>query len=217
MGDNVCFSLVVMVDDVVDCDMLIYYWLKNKLEVQFQLMNLFFLLLVGIDIFVVGENCSGVCSVEQMLVDYVLLNKVDSVCCCGFYFGCLEKQLVFDVEKFWGEYSVDGLMVKMLFGVFSCDGLDVGSQLLFLMLILYMKGKVLDVGCGVGVFLVVFVCYLLKICFILCDVFVLVVEVSCVIFAVNGVEGEVFVSNVFFEVKGCFDMIIFNLLFYDGM
>lgn len=85
------------------------------------------------------------------------------------------------------------------------------------MLMLYIKGKVLDVGCGVGVFFVVLVSYLLKVCLMLCDVSVLVVEVSCVMFVVNGFEGEVFVSNVFLEVKGCFDMIIFNLLFYDGM
>lgn len=217
MGDNVRFSLVVTADDVVDCDTLIYYWSKNKSEVQFQLMNLFFLLLVGIDIFVVGENRSGVRSVEQMLVDYASLNKVDSVRRCGFYFGRLEKQSVFDAEKFWGEYSVDGLTVKTLFGVFSRDGLDVGSQLLFSTLISYTKGKVLDVGCGAGVFLVVFARYSSKIRFILCDVFVSAVEVSRVIFAVNGVEGEVFVSNVFFEVKGRFDMIIFNSSFYDGM
>lgn len=217
MGDIVCFSLVVEVVDVVECDILIYYWLKNKLEVQFQLMNLFFLLLVGSDIFVVGENCSGVCSVEQMLVEYVLLNKVDSVCCCGFYYGCLEKQLIFDVDVFWGEYILDNLMIKILLGVFSCDGLDVGSQLLFFIFELYIKGKVFDVGCGVGVLVVVLVSYLLKVCFILCDVSVLVVEVSCVMFVVNGLVGDVFVSNVFFEVNGCFDMIIFNLLFYDGL
>lgn len=40
MGDNARFSLVATVDDVADCDTLIYYWPKNKPEAQFQLMNL---------------------------------------------------------------------------------------------------------------------------------------------------------------------------------
>lgn len=53
-------------------------------------------------------------SAEQMLADYAPLNKVDSARRCGLYFGRLEKQPVFDAEKFWGEYSVDGLTVKTL-------------------------------------------------------------------------------------------------------
>ncbi|VEB05008.1 ribosomal RNA small subunit methyltransferase C [Klebsiella pneumoniae] len=36
-------------------------------------------------------------------------------------------------------------------GVFSRDGLDVGSQLLLSTLEPHTKGKVLDVGCGAGV------------------------------------------------------------------
>ncbi len=35
--------------------------------------------------------------------------------------------------------------------------------------------------------------------------------------AANGLEGEVFASNVFSEVKGRFDMIISNPPFHDGM
>lgn len=115
-------------------------------------MNLLSLLPVGTDIFVVGENRSGVRSAEQMLADYAPLNKVDSARRCGLYFGRLEKQPVFDADKFWGEYSVDGLTIKTLPGVFSRDGLDVGSQLLLSTLTPHTKGKVLDVGCGAGCF-----------------------------------------------------------------
>ncbi|STL92575.1 ribosomal RNA small subunit methyltransferase C [Escherichia coli] len=75
MGDNARFSLVATANDVADCDTLIYYWPKNKPEAQFQLMNLLSLLPVGTDIFVVGENRSGVRSAEQMLADYAPVNK----------------------------------------------------------------------------------------------------------------------------------------------
>ena len=78
MGDTVRFSLVAEAADVAECDTLIYYWPKNKPEAQFQLMNLLSLLPVGSDIFVVGENRSGVRSAEQMLAEYAPLNKVDS-------------------------------------------------------------------------------------------------------------------------------------------
>ena len=35
--------------------------------------------------------------------------------------------------------------------------------------------------------------------------------------AANGIEGEVFASNVFSEVNGRFDMIISNPPFHDGL
>ena len=60
MGENARYSLVAEAGDVADCDTLIYYWPKNKPEAQFQLMNLLSLLPTGVDIFVVGENRSGV-------------------------------------------------------------------------------------------------------------------------------------------------------------
>lgn len=181
-------------------------------------MNLLSLLPVGTDIFVVGENRSGVRSAEQMLADYAPLNKVDSARRCGLYFGRLEKQPVFDANKFWGEYSVDGLTVKTLPGVFSRDGLDVGSQLLLSTLTPHTKGKVLDVGCGAGVLSVAFARHSPKIRLTLCDVSAPAGRSqSLQPLATNGVEGEVFASNVFSEVKGRFDMIISNPPFHDGM
>ena len=150
MGDTVRFSLVAEAADVAECDTLIYYWPKNKPEAQFQLMNLLSLLPVGSDIFVVGENRSGVRSAEQMLAEYAPLNKVDSARRCGLYHGRLEKQPTFDADAFWGEYTLDNLTIKTLPGVFSRDGLDVGSQLLLSTLEPHTKGKVLDVGRSAG-------------------------------------------------------------------
>ncbi len=60
MGDNVQFGLTVDPAFVADCDTLVYYWPKSKQEAQFQLCNLLALLPVGADVFVVGENRSGV-------------------------------------------------------------------------------------------------------------------------------------------------------------
>jgi predicted RNA methylase len=101
--------------------------------------------------------------------------------------------------------------------VFSRDGLDVGSQLLLSTLTPHTKGKVLDVGCGAGVLSVAFARHSPKIRLTLCDVSAPAVEASRATLAGNCVEGEVFASNVFSEVKGRFDMIISNPPFHDGM
>ncbi|EIZ8957812.1 16S rRNA (guanine(1207)-N(2))-methyltransferase RsmC [Cronobacter sakazakii] len=217
MGDNARYGLVADAEIVADSDTLIYYWPKNKPEAQFQLMNLLSLLPVGTDIFVVGENRSGVRSAEAMLEAYCPLNKVDSARRCGLYHGRLEKQPEFNADGWWGEYQVDDLTIKTLPGVFSRDGLDVGSDLLLSTLSPHTKGKVLDVGCGAGVLAAVLASHSPKVRLTLCDVSAPAVEASRATLAANGFEGEVVASNVFSEIKGRFDMIISNPPFHDGM
>jgi 16S rRNA (guanine1207-N2)-methyltransferase len=217
MGENVRFSLTAEAADVADCDTLIYYWPKNKPEALYQLTNILSLMPVGIDIFVVGENRSGVRSAEQMLAEFAPLNKVDSARRCGLYHGRLEKQPSFDAESAWGEYKLNDLTIKTLPGVFSRDGLDVGSQLLVNTLTPHTKGKVLDVGCGAGVLATVLASHSPKVRLTLCDVSAPAIEASRATLAANGLEGEVFASNVFSDVTGRFDMIISNPPFHDGL
>lgn len=217
MDDKAVFGLTLDKAATGDSDTLIYYWPKNKPEAQFQLMNLLSLLPVGTDIFVVGENRSGVRSAEQMLAEFAALNKVDSARRCGLYHGRLEKQPTFDAKSFWDEYHLDALSIKTLPGVFSRDGLDVGSQLLLSTLTPHTKGKVLDVGCGAGVLAAVLASHSPKVRLTLCDVSAPAVEASRATLAANGFEGDVFASNVFSEVTGRFDMIISNPPFHDGL
>lgn len=217
MGDHAHFSLTADAAVVADSDTLIYFWPKNKPEAHFQLMNLLSLLPVGSDVFVVGENRSGVRSAEQMLADFCTLNKVDSARRCGLYHGTLEKQPVFDAEQAWQSYQNDDLTIKTLPGVFSRDGLDLGSKLLLSTLSPHSKGKVLDLGCGAGVLSVAFARHSPKIRLTLTDVSAAAIEASKATLAANGVEGYVFPSNVYSDVQGRFDMILSNPPFHDGL
>lgn len=217
MGENVRFSLTAEAADVAECDTFIYYWPKNKPEALYQLTNILSLLPLGTDIFVVGENRSGVRSAEQMLAEFAPLNKIDSARRCGLYHGRLEKQPSFNAEENWGEYQLDGLTIKTLPGVFSRDGLDVGSRLLLSTLTPHTKGKVLDVGCGAGVLSTVLASHSPKVRLTLCDVSAPAVEASRATLAANGFEGDVFASDVFSNVTGRFDMIISNPPFHDGL
>lgn len=217
MGENAQYGLVVSADDVADSNTLIYYWPKNKPEAQFQLMNILSLMPVGTDVFVVGENRSGVRSAEQMLAEVCPLTKIDSARRCGLYHGRLEQQPAFDENSWWGEYPHEGMTVKTLPGVFSRDGLDTGSKLLLSTLTPHTKGKVLDVGCGAGVLAITLASHSPKVRLTLSDVSAPAVAASRATLAANGIEGEVIASNVYSEINGRFDMIISNPPFHDGM
>lgn len=217
LEDNARYGLVATAEDVAECDTLIYFWPKNKPEALFQLENLLSLLPVGTDLFVVGENRSGVRSTEQMLEPWAKMNKIDSARRCGLYHGSLDVQPTFDVEQYWDDYPLGSLTIKTLPGVFSRDGLDAGSNLLLSTLKPHMKGKVLDMGCGAGVLSAMLASFSPKVRLFMTDVNAAAIEASKATLAANELEGEVFASNVYSDVNGRYDMIISNPPFHDGM
>ncbi len=217
MGDDASFSLVADAGMVSGCNTLVYYWPKNKPEAQFQLQNLLSLMPAGTDIFVVGENRSGVRSAETLLAPWATMEKIDSARRCGLYHGRLEHPPQFDADSFAGSYQSNGLTIHTMPGVFSRDGLDVGSALLLSTFTPHTKGKVLDVGCGAGVLSVTLASHSPKVRLWLTDVNAAALAASKATLAANQVEGEVFASNVFSEVNGRFDLIISNPPFHEGL
>lgn len=94
MAERCQFGLTADAELVADCDTLIYYWPKSKQEAQFQLQNLFSLLPVGTELFIVGENRAGVRSAEGVIEAFGPLNKIDSARRCGLYHGRLENRAI---------------------------------------------------------------------------------------------------------------------------
>lgn len=210
------YSLYATQNQVAGCDTLVYYWPKNKPEAQYQLTNLLSLLPVGCDIFVVGENRSGVRSAETMLADNCPVEKIDSARRCGLYHGRLLHNPVFEPDSYVHKYQTGSLTVFTLPGVFSRDGLDPGSALLLSTLQPHSKGKILDMGCGAGVLAASLKQHSPKVRLWLTDVSAPALQASQLTMKQNGLEAEVFASNVFSEVVGRFDMIISNPPFHEG-
>lgn len=151
MGDNAFFGLAADQSFVKYCDTLIYFWPKNKNEATFQLRSLCASLSVDTEIFIVGENRSGVKSATELMNGIAKLKKIDSARRCSLFFGSLTYQTLFDRNNWWQTYRYDDLTVMALPGVFSQTALDEGSRLLLSTFDDTMVGDLLDMACGCGV------------------------------------------------------------------
>lgn len=201
-------------------DLIVYYWTKNKQEVQFQLMQLLANSQEEQEILIIGENRCGVRSVEKILAPFGDIAKIDSARRCGLYHFSLKKRPHFSLNTFWKTYQhpqLSGLTIYSLPGVFSANELDTGSALLLSSLTQPIKGKVLDLGCGAGVIGSMIKKTNPRSIITMTDIHAMALESARKTLAENQLEGEVFPSDVFSNIEEKFDFIISNPPFHDGI
>ncbi|MCG9596467.1 16S rRNA (guanine(1207)-N(2))-methyltransferase RsmC [Vibrio sp. Isolate25] len=208
-------------DQPTQADMILLYWPKAKAEAEFLLAMLFAKLGPGTEIVVVGENRSGVKSIEKMFKAYGPINKFDSARRCSFYWGqCLEQPAQFNLKDWFKQYQVSyqghDLIIKSLPGVFSHGQFDVGSKLL-LDTLPSLTGKVLDFGCGAGVIGSVMATINSDIELEMCDISALAVESSKATLEANGLKGCVFASDIYSGTSNDYHFIISNPPFHAGL
>lgn len=220
---QVSFSLLPDAEFYVGMDTLIYYWPKTKSEAQFQLSYLLHNMAKGSDIFIIGENRTGVKSVEALLADFGTIQKIDSARRCGLYHFQAESRLAFELSQWWLTYhlTIDNhdIEVKSLPGVFSQKGLDAGSELLLNALLErqdIVKGQVLDVGCGSGILSTVIGKLNPDVDLTLSDVSSAALASSNATLAANQLKGTVVASDVFSNLTDKYHLIISNPPFHDG-
>lgn len=201
-------------------DLIVYYWTKNKQEVQFQLMQLLANAQDNQAMLIIGENRCGVRSVEKMLAPFGDIAKIDSARRCGLYHFSLKKRPHFALGDFWKTYqhpALHDLTVYSLPGVFSANELDVGTALLLSTLDNHIRGNVLDLGCGAGVIGSMIKKMNPKATVTMTDIHAMALESARKTLAENHLEGKVFASDVFSNIEGKFDLIISNPPFHDGI
>lgn len=222
-GRQVLFSLLPDTEFYKDMNTLIYYWPKTKSEAQFQLSYLLQNMPKDSDIFIVGENRTGVKSVEALLTDFGTIQKIDSARRCGLYHFHAESRLAFDLSEWWLSYQLtiedQNIEIKSLPGVFSQKGLDAGSELLLNALLEHadiIKDNVLDVGCGSGILSTVIGKLYPNIELTLSDLSSVAIESSKATLASNQVKAQVVASDVFSHLNDKYHLIISNPPFHDG-
>lgn len=215
------FGLIPDISLFDNIDTLIYYWPKTRREAQFQLSCLLHYLSDNANIFIIGENRSGVRSCEKWLAAFGTIKKMDTARRCSLYRFQTEISIPFDIKYWWKEYRLpNNIPVRALPGVFSSDHLDAGSELLLEALSKnenIVTGKVLDLGCGAGVLSVAVAKINSNIDLTLSDTQAAALISSKVTLAINHVQGNVIASNVFSDIDSQFDLIISNPPFHDGI
>lgn len=201
-------------------DLIIYYWTKNKQEVQFQLFQLLSHAPLGQKMLIVGENRCGVRSVENLLAPYGNIAKIDSARRCGLYHFELTKSVPFQFADFWKTYQHDALgnlVIHSLPGVFSANELDAGTALLLSTFQQKIQGKVLDLGCGAGIVGAYLKQHNPLIELTMSDIHALALASTRETLARNQLSAILVASDVFSDIDGKFDLIVSNPPFHDGI
>lgn len=210
----------------IPADMLLLYWPKAKAEAEFLLAMVMSKLTANpdakdIEICVVGENRSGVKSIEKMFKPYGTVKKYDSARRCSFYWGqCHNPVAPFNLNDWYKSYPLtvgeDTLTIKSLPGVFSHGEFDKGSELL-LATLPALSGKILDFGCGAGVIGSVIAKRNPQAQIEMCDISALAIESSKATLEANGLQGKVFASDIYSNAASDYNYLISNPPFHSGL
>ncbi len=208
-------------DQNVDADMVMLYWPKAKVEAEYLLAMLMAKLGTNTEIVVVGENRSGVKSIEKMFSAYGRITKYDSARRCSFYWGqCDQEPKPFSLDDWFKSYTVQyqqhELIIRSLPGVFSHGEFDLGSRLL-LDTLPSLSGKVLDFGCGAGVLGCVMAKLNSDIKLEMCDISALAVRSSEETLKANQLSGKVFASDIYSDTATDYNYIVTNPPFHAGL
>ena len=208
-------------------DLVIIHFPKSKLELKLILAMLSSCTNDDSRILIVGENKSGIKSINKLTKDnFIYCEKVDTARHCLL----VEAQLIksdktFNLADWFHYYQVDvnniQLKVAALPGVFSQAKLDVGTRVLLETLseltTAFDENKVLDFGCGAGVIASFIGLQNSSAVLHLADVSALALASAKETLKLNGLKGEVFATNSLSNITEEYQHVISNPPFHQGV
>lgn len=204
-------------------DLVIYYYPKAKPEAQMCLDNIRAVCHQDAQLFVVGENKSGVKSAEKQLKDHCgFSNKIDSAKHCILYlFSELTLNDNFAIGRYHKQFQVKAGDIEFTAisvpGVFNHGALDVGTAVLLNNAPSISKGKVLDFACGAGIIATYLGKKQPELEFVCSDVSALATYATEQTLALNNLKGQALLSDGLSDINGKFDLIISNPPFHTGI
>jgi 16S rRNA (guanine1207-N2)-methyltransferase len=204
-------------------DLVVIAFPKSKAELAFTLAMINPFLATDAQILFVGDNKGGVKSTPKLTQHFLSsCNKVDSARHCVLFLGQFNNQIkAFNIEDWYQIYQLSlaniELKIASLPGVFSQDGLDVGTRLL-LENLPPLEGKILDFGCGAGVISSFIGKKYPNSQLSLLDVSALAITSAEKTLALNNLSGKVFPSDGLGEIgTDKFNHIVSNPPFHQGI
>ncbi|VFP79224.1 16S rRNA (guanine(1207)-N(2))-methyltransferase RsmC [Buchnera aphidicola] len=189
---------------------LIYFWVKNKKEVKFQLTYLLSFISNSCHIYIIGKNKSGINSINKIFNNYLIFKKIDYARNCCLYKGYIKNKPKFLLKIFINIYTWNNIIIKSLPGVFGYKKIDEGTKLLISTFKNNIKGKVLDIGCGTGILSIALAKKNPKLDLTLIDNYNAAIWCSKNNLINNKIKGKVFFSDIYSQIKEKYNLIISN-------
>ncbi len=204
-------------------DLVILSFPKSKNELTFTLAMLAHCTTTTTKILFVGENKSGIKSINKLITNQVsFCEKIDAARHCLLFEAQLNNhQNLFNIEDWYSYYSVKlkniSYKVAALPGVFSQAKLDKGTEILLDNLPKTIEGKVLDFGCGAGVIATYIGLTNQNIELHLADVSALALASSEKTLSLNNLSGKTFATNSLSHITEQYQQVISNPPFHQGI
>lgn len=198
------------------CDLVVVILPKSREQLAFWLAAVRGQLSTTTEVWLVGAANGGVrggVTTLETLADEAA-SQFDSARHCKVFSSTLSPApfVLAEHEQVW---SLDDLAIVSYPGVFSHGRLDAGSALLLATLpAAGLAGAVLDMGCGAGVISVTLAQRGARVTAV--DVSAAAVAATRQTLQRNGLDGTVWLSDLYSAVDGTFDVIVTNPPFHDG-
>ncbi|WP_367676961.1 16S rRNA (guanine(1207)-N(2))-methyltransferase RsmC [Buchnera aphidicola] len=207
---NVCFRMLPRKSFIKDCDIIIFFLIRNKIELIFQLTYICAQLTQNKEIFIVGKNKFGINSICNLFKNWIYFKKISYKKKCALYYGKIKEIPKFSLKEYCKKYVIYNTTIVTLPGIFDYKKLDLGSQLMIHSFNTIHTGKVLDIGSGSGVLSAILKKYSPLVKITLIDNNSTALFCSSYTLRINKMIGRVYYSNIFSNVKDKFDLIITN-------